>query len=131
MVVNTLEALLVEFASSPENRAQLVEKLVESRVAVALNKSLENGALASDFKPLTLNAEQGFPVLATFTAPDKITPWVQREPEFKYSLVTEFSWALSITRPPFGIALNPGYRHSFVLAPAEVEVLGRRFRSAT
>ena len=41
MVANNVEALLVEFASKPEVREQLVEALVSSRVAVALNKGLE------------------------------------------------------------------------------------------
>jgi hypothetical protein len=131
MVVSTVEELLIEFATTPDVRAKLVENLAASRVAVALNKGLENGELAADFKPLTLNAEQGFPVVATFTAPDKITPWVQREPDFQHALVTEFSWVLSITRPPFGIAVNPGYKYSFVLAPAEVEALTQELRAAT
>ena len=65
-------------------------------------------------------------MLATFTGPEKVAPWVQREPEFKHCLVTDFGWALKATRPPFGIALNPGYKYSFVLAPAEVEALARQ-----
>lgn len=126
MVANTVEALLVEFASKPEVREQLVEALVSSRVAVALNKGLEGGMLPPGCKPLTLKADQGFPVLATFTGPEKVSPWVQREPEFQHCLVTDFSWALGMTRPPFGIAVNPGYKHSFLLTPAEVEELSRK-----
>jgi len=94
-----------------------------SRLAVPLDKGLENGALPADFKPLTLNAQEGFPVLAVFTTPSKVTPWLKEQPAFQHSLVTGFAWAISITRPPFGIAVNPGYRHSLVLSPAEVEAL--------
>jgi len=48
-----------------------VQALRVARVAVALDRGLENGALPADFKPLTLNVEQGFPVLAVFAGPDK------------------------------------------------------------
>jgi hypothetical protein len=122
-----LEELIIRFTSEPEIRQQLVEALMGSRLAVPIDKTLENGVLPPDFKPLTLNAQQGFPVLAVFTTPDKAAPWLRQHPAFRHSLVTDFAWAVRMTRPPFGIAVNPGYRHSFVLSPAEVEAL----RSAT
>ena len=78
---------------------------------------------------MTLNGPQGFPVLAVFTSPDKAAPWLKEQPEFQHSLVTGFPWALKITRPPFGIAVNPGYKHSVVLSPAEVESLAASVRS--
>ncbi|NDK39745.1 SseB family protein [Pseudoxanthomonas gei] len=118
-----LEELIIRAALEPGLRPRLIEALMASRLAVPLDKGLENGALPADFKPLTLNAQQGFPVLAVFTNPSKVTPWLKEQPAFQHSLVTSFSWAISITRPPFGIAVNPGYRHSLVLSPTEVEAL--------
>lgn len=119
-----LEALIIRHTSEPGLRPQLLSALLASRVAVPLDKGLENGQLPPGFKPLTLNSAQRFPVLAVFTAPAKAAPWIQQQPAFQHSLVTDFSWALGITRPPFGIAVNPGYQHSFVLSPDEVEALG-------
>jgi len=118
-----LEELIGRTTSEPGLRPRLIEALMASRLAVPLDKGLENGALPADFKPLTLNAQEGFPVLAVFTTPSKVTPWLKEQPAFQHSLVTDFAWAVSITRPPFGIAVNPGYRHSLVLSPAEVEAL--------
>jgi len=123
MHVNVLEELIIRATSEPALRPELITTLLRSRVAVPLNKGLENGVLPADFKPMTLNGPQGFPVLAVFTSPDKAAPWLKEQPEFQHSLVTEFNWALKITRPPFGIAVNPGYKHSVVLSPAEVEGL--------
>lgn len=123
---NELEALIIRATAEPALRPELITMLLRSRVAVPLNRGLENGVLPADFKPMTLNGPQGFPVLAVFTSPDKAAPWIKEQPEFQHSLVTEFSWALKITRPPFGIAVNPGYKHSVVLSPAEVEGLAAR-----
>jgi hypothetical protein len=123
MDANALEALIMRTAGDPSLRPLLVEALRDSRVAVPLNKGLENGALPPDFKPLTLNAEQGFPVLATFTTPDRAAPWIKQQPAFQHVLVTAFSWAVDITRPPFGIAINPGYTYSVVFSPTEVAAL--------
>lgn len=126
MHANELEALILRTTSEPTLRPELITTLLRSRVAVPLNRGLENGVLPADFKPMTLNGPQGFPVLAVFTSPDKAAPWLKEQPEFQHSLVTEFNWALKITRPPFGIAVNPGYKHSVVLSPAEVEGLAAR-----
>lgn len=126
MHANELEALIIRTTSEPALRPELITTLLRSRVAVPLNKGLENGVLPADFKPMTLNGPQGFPVLAVFTSPDKAAPWLKEQPDFQHALVTEFNWALKITRPPFGIAVNPGYKHSVVLSPAEVEGLAAR-----
>lgn len=127
----SLEALIVQSTGEPQMRGQLVAALIESKIAIPLDKGLENGALPADFKPLTLNAQQGYPVLATFTTPDKAAPWLQQHPEFKHSLVTDFTWAVRLTQPPFGIAVNPGYRYAFTLSPAEVQSLAEQLRPAT
>ncbi|VXB07307.1 conserved hypothetical protein [Luteimonas sp. 9C] len=126
MHANELEALIIRTTSEPALRPELITTLLRSRVAVPLDKGLENGALPADFKSMTLNGPRGFPVLAVFTSPDKAAPWLKEQPEFQHALVTEFNWALKITRPPFGIAVNPGYKHSVVLSPAEVEGLAAR-----
>lgn len=123
MDANSLLELIMRASEDSALRPNLLAALRESSVAIPVNKGLENGALPPDFKPLTLNAEQGFPVLATFTTPDKATPWIKQQPLFQHVLVTDFRWALSITRPPFGIAVNPGYKYSVALSPAEVAAL--------
>ena len=123
MDATSLEELISRSTSEPDLRPQLIEALMAAKLAVPLNKGLENGVLPADFKPLTLNSKRGFPVLAVFTTPSKVTPWLKEQPDFQHSLVTDFAWAVGITRPPFGIAVNPGYRHSLLLSPAEVEAL--------
>jgi hypothetical protein len=122
----SLESLLVRHAEEPAVRDELIAVLFQSKVAIPLDKGLEDGALPADFKPLCLNAEQGFPVVAIFTAPDKARPWLEQHPAFQHCLVTDFTWVARITPPPFGIALNPGYRYALALSPAEVASIKRR-----
>jgi hypothetical protein len=127
----SLEALIAQSTGDTKLRDQLVVALIESKIAIPLDKGLENGVLPADFKPLTLNAQQGYPVLATFTTPDKATPWLQQHPAFEHCLVTDFTWAVRLTKPPFGIAVNPGYKYAFTLSPADVESLAAQLQSAT
>lgn len=123
MDATPLEELILRGSTDPASRPQLIEALLASKIAVPLNKGLKDGALPPDFKPMTLNSPHGYPVLAVFTTPQKITPWLKEQPDFQHSLVTDFTWAIDITRPPFGIAVNPGYQHSVLLSPSEVEAL--------
>lgn len=131
MDANQLEDLIVRATSEPSARSNLVSALLGARVAIPIDTGLENGELPSDFKPLTLNAQEGYPVIAIFTTPAKAAPWIKQQPIFQHSLVTEFLWVLRITKPPFGIALNPGYKYSLALAPGEVEVLAAKAQAAT
>ena len=131
MDAESLDTWILQLADDPGSRDALIERLPGFRVAIPLDKGLENGVLPPGFKPLTLNAPQGFPVLATFTTPGKAAPWIKQQPAFQHALVTEFAWALGITRPPFGIAVNPGYQHSLLLTPAEVQALAERQQAAT
>lgn len=131
MEASMLEEMIVRVVSEPETRPQLLAALLDSRIAVPLDRGLENGALPAGFKPLTLNAQQGFPVLAVFTTREKAAPWIEQQPAFRHVLVTGFDWAVRITRPPFGIAVNPGYKYSFVLSPAEAEALAESQRNAS
>ena len=131
MDANLLQELIMRAVEDAALRPQLVAVLSDARVAIPLDRGLENGVLPADFKPLTLNADQGFPVLATFTSPDKAAPWIKQQPAFQHVLVTGFGWAVSVARPPFGIAINPGYKYSFALSSAEVAALRAETGAAT
>lgn len=115
-----LETLIVRTARGDATRDELLTALLASKVAILLDKGLEGDALANDARPLTLRADQGFPVLAVFSSVEKTKPWVQREPVYAHALYTDFDWALRIIPPRFGLAVNPGYQSSFLMAPDDV-----------
>jgi hypothetical protein len=131
MDASQLEQLIQSVTDNPHERADLVEALRQSKIAIPLNKGLENGSLPEDFRTLILNSPAGFAVLATFTTVEKAGPWIKNEPAYSNVLLTDFLWALSITRPPFGLAVNPGYKYSFVMSPMEVQVVADSTRSET
>ena len=98
MDASQLEQLIQSVTDNPQGRANLVGALLQSRIAVPLNRGLENGLLPKDFRPLTLNSPAGFAVLATFTTVAKAGPWVKNEPAYSNVLLTDFLWVLRARR---------------------------------
>lgn len=118
-----LESLVREVAEGRESREALVSGLMQSKVAILLDKGLENGQLAPDARFLVLNGPDGSPVIAAFTSVEKGSPWVKREPGFAFALNTAFSWVVQNTPGAAGIAINPGYKFDFRLSRDEVQSL--------
>lgn len=121
MDASELDALIRAVSEGTATREALLAALRVSKVAVPLSKGLDHGALPPDARPMTLNAAEGFPVIATFTAVDKAAPWIKQQPSYANVLVADFAWALGWARPPFGIAVNPGYKYSFVMSANEFD----------
>ena len=88
-----------------------------------LDKGVENGVIAKDFRPLWLKADQGFYVLAAFSTVAKAAPWVQREPVFANVLYTDFEWAIRMIPANAGLAIDPGYKWSLLIPPDELRTL--------
>lgn len=101
-------------------RAALLQALPQAKVAVLLDKALQDGRLAHDARPLVLNDREGRPVIAVFSSVDRGTPWVQREPAYGFALYTQFDWVARIAPQGVGIAVNPGYRFDLTVSAAEV-----------
>ena len=123
-----LEALLVAVLKGETPRAALLDALAGSFVAVLLDKGLDGAGLHPQARPLALNTPEGDPVLAVFTSVEKAAPWAQKEPAYAHALRTGFAWPVHMAPEGVGIALNPGYRWSLVLAAAEVQALKTTIR---
>ena len=123
MDAHALEQRIALATTDPTQRNGLLAELSNARVAIPVDKGPEGGKLPVDSRPLTLDSDQGFPVIAVFTSPDKATPWQQRNPAFGFCLVTDFDWVRQLAKPPFGIAINPGYRYSLLLTPETLQSL--------
>ena len=118
-----LEALIVKVAGGEVPRADLLTLLASAKVALMLDKGLENGMLANDCRPFSLKADQGFFVLAAFSSVAKAAPWVQREPVFANVLYTDFEWAIRMIPANAGLAIDPGYKRSLLIPPDELRTL--------
>lgn len=125
-----LEHLVREAHEDPARRDALLETLRGAKVAVLLDRGLEDGQLAPQARPLVLHDRDGHPVLAAFTSVEKGKPWVQREPEYGFALYTQFEWVVRIAPAGVGIALNPGYRFHFGMAAEQVQAMKQQIRAA-
>jgi hypothetical protein len=120
MDATTLEQRVRTVHEDASQRAALLQALPQSKVAVLLDKALEDGRLAHDARPLVLNDREGRPMIAVFTAVERATPWVQREPAYGFALYTQLDWVVRIAPQDVGIAVNPGYRFDLTVSAAEV-----------
>lgn len=63
---------------------------------------------AAKAQPLVVVDETGAQVLVLFTSPERAKPFLERYPDFRGGLLTEFTWILDKMDPGFGIVVNPG-----------------------
>lgn len=123
MDTERLDAMIAAASDDPAARATLVAALRGAKLAIPLDHGLVDGQLPPETRPLTLGGPAGFPVLASFSAVGKASPWLERHPDYAHVLFTSADWVLRFVQPPFGLAVNPGYRYSLLLTPDEVRAL--------
>ena len=71
-------------------------------------------------QPLFLSGEDGGPVLALFSSPERAKPFVADCPGFEGGLLVEFKWVLEKMGSGYAIALNPGSEIGFDMEPGTV-----------
>lgn len=76
--------------------------------------------------PLTLQSEEGVPVLILFTSPERAKPFLEDFPEFKGGLLAEFTWILERVGSGFGVAINPGWPVGIDMDPEMVDQMAGR-----
>lgn len=130
MDANELERRIRATHEDASLRAPLLQDLPQAKVAVLLDKALEEGRLAQDARPLVLNDRDGRPMIAVFSSVQRGTPWVQREPAYGFALYTQCEWVVRIAPPGVGIAVNAGYRFDFTVHAAEVAVMKAALQAA-
>jgi SseB protein N-terminal domain len=77
-------------------------------------------------QPLFLSGEDGGPVLALFSSPERAKPFVADCPGFGGGLLVEFKWVLEKMGAGYAIALNPGSEIGFDMEPETVADLVER-----
>ena len=76
--------------------------------------------------PLTLESEEGTPVLILFTSPERAKPFLADFPDFTGGLLAEFSWILERVGSGFGVAINPGWAVGIDMDPDMVDQIAGR-----
>ncbi len=71
--------------------------------------------------PLTLESEDGAPVLILFTSPERAKPFLTNFPGYEGGLLAEFKWILERVGKGYGVALNPGWAVGIDMDPETIE----------
>lgn len=107
--------------------AALVAALMEAQVFMPVKDACDRTGTPreSATEPLVLNDEQGEPVLALFTSPERAKAFVRNFPGFAGGLLTDLQEIMARWGVDYAIALNPGGSVGLDLPRAMVRQLGR------
>lgn len=118
VTVNPLEQTLVDAQQGRLPPSVLFAALYASQVVVLVNRDLGvDGQWTEETALLVLNSPAGTPVIAAFTAPERIADWPERSPEFRHPLRVDFRWLIDGITEEVGLVLNPGLPVGLELAP--------------
>lgn len=76
--------------------------------------------------PLTLEAEEGTPILILFTSPERAKPFLADFPGYTGGLLAEFAWILERVGSGYGVAINPGWSVGIDMDPDMVDQIAGR-----
>ncbi len=99
--------------------------LMDAQVFMPVLDKQEIGGFQASTKatPLSVDAEDGTPVLILFTMPERAQDFVKNFPGYEGGLLVEFKWVLERMGTGYGIALNPGWDVGIDMEPSMVEQL--------
>lgn len=121
--VNDLERALVEAQEGRLPVDSFLEALHASQVFILLDKDPGASGWDNSALPMVLNNQQGIPVLAVFSSPERSKIWTSRQPSFSYGMLTDFKWLLKGIASTVGVVLNPGESFGLELSPERVSNL--------
>ena len=123
---NELETSLLAAQNEEISSDDLLNILMNSQVFMPVRDemtALPDIQRSARAEPLTLNAEDGTPVLVLFSSPERAKDFIRDYPGFSGGMRTEFTRVLEKMGRDFGIALNPGLDVGFDMEPETVNEL--------
>jgi hypothetical protein len=126
---NELERQLLAAQQGEITSDALLEHLLGTQVFMPVQEDKQavlNIQRSSRAQPLVLAAEDGTPVLALFSSPERAKEFTKDFPGYAGGLLAEFTWVLEKMGSGYGIALNPGFEIGFDMEPETVQELIER-----
>ncbi|HJV91296.1 MAG TPA: SseB family protein [Holophagaceae bacterium] len=121
-----LEVLILEAQTAKLSQEAFLAKLVDSKVFVLLEKSVDAGSAWDNANsPMVLNSPSEFPVVAVFSSQECALPAQSHSPNHPYAVEVEFKHLLRGVQPGLGLVMNPGFAIGFEIAPADLQALKR------
>lgn len=125
--VNELEVKLLALYRKEIDMPLFIQIMLSSQISIPLDKEIDENKPNKDMNPLVIQSSKGDPVLAVFTSPERITPWISHFPEYKFALSVDCRWFLKGVTSNVGLALNPGWEYGLEFPPIGVSRLQHDF----
>ena len=123
---NELEAKILEAQEGHITSDDLLKILMGSQVFMPVQDEkapVLNVQRSTRAQPLVLSAEEGTPILALFSSPERAKPFLENYPGFTGGILESFKWVLQNMGSGYGIMLNPDSELGFDMEPETVQGL--------
>lgn len=123
---NELEAKILDAQEGRITSDDLLKILMGSQVFMPVQDEkapVLNVQRSTRAQPLVLSAEDGTPILALFSSPERAKPFIQNYPGFAGGILESFKWVLQNMGSGYGIMLNPDSEVGFDMEPEIVQGL--------
>ena len=123
---NELEARILEAQEGRITSDDLLKTLMDSQVFMPVQDEkapVLNVQRSTRAQPLVLSAEDGTPILALFSSPERAKPFLENFPGFTGGILESFKWVLQNMGSGYGIAFNPESEVGFDMEPEIVQGL--------
>lgn len=125
---NEVERQLVAAQAGALAGERFMAELLQAQLFMPVRDQYGIGNFQASDKavPLTIEDEEGTPVLVLFTSPERAKAFVSDYPGYEGGLLAEFTWILERVGNGYGIVLNPGWPVGLDMAPEMVDQLAGR-----
>ena len=123
---NELEAQIIAAQEGRITSDDLLQTLMGSQVFMPVQDEkapVLNVQRSTRAQPLVLSAEEGTPILALFSSPERAKPFLENYPGFTGGILESFKWVLQNMGSGYGIMLNPDSELGFDMEPETVQGL--------
>ena len=123
---NELEAKILDAQEGRITSDDLLKILMGSQVFMPVQDEkapVLNIQRSARAQALVLSAEDGTPILALFSSPERAKPFIENFPGFTGGILESFKWVLQNMGSGYGIALNPESEVGFDMEPEIVQGL--------
>lgn len=107
-------------------KSEIEKKLLDAQVFLPIHDDSVAGIQTSDkARPIHIEAEDGTPILAVFTNPDRAKDFLATCPGKSGGLLESFRWVVEHAGNGVAISLNPGLDVGFDIEPEIVAQLSQ------
>lgn len=127
--MNEIEKQLLAAQEGRIDGETFMAELLKSELFMPIleqKSEVENLQTSHTAHPLTLEDEEGNPVVVLFTSPERGKVFLQEHPGYQGGLLAEFTWILEKLGSGHGLTINPGWDNGFDMDPQSLLQLAQQ-----